>query len=184
MAASGAAAQTPPSALQPFIEEQRQQDRERALREQQERSVDVRLPTAPERTAGRLPESEVPCFRIDSLVLEGEHADDFQWLLREAAGEQSDDAPLGRCLGTQGVNTVIERLQQALIAQGWVTSRVLAAPQDLATGTLRLTLVPGRIAAIRFAEGTADRTSLRTARLANASIRSSRSLRPWAEVPW
>ena len=100
IAAGGAAAQTAPSAPQPFIEEQRQQDRERALREQQERAVDVRLPTAPERSAGRLPESEIPCFRIDRLVLEGEHADDFQWLLREASGEQNDDSPLGRCLGT------------------------------------------------------------------------------------
>lgn len=27
--------------------------------------------------------------------------------------------PFGRCLGTQGVNTVLERLQQALIARGW-----------------------------------------------------------------
>jgi len=163
LAAGGAGAQPTPSAPQPFIEEQRQQERERALREQQERAVDVRLPIAPERTAGRLPESEAPCFRIDRLVLEGERADDFEWLLRKAAGEQSDDIPIGRCLGTQGVNTVLERLQQALIARGWVTSRVLAAPQDLASGTLRLTLVPGRIAAIRFAEGTTDRTSLRTA---------------------
>jgi hemolysin activation/secretion protein len=163
MAAGGAAAQTAPSAPQPFIEELRQQDRERALREQQERAVDVRLPVTPERSAGRLPDSEAPCYRIDRLMLEGERADDFQWLLREAAGEQNDDSPLGRCLGTQGVNIVIERLQQALIARGWVTSRVLAAPQDLASGTLRLTLVPGRIAAIRFAEGTTDRTSLRTA---------------------
>ena len=159
----GAWAQANPSAPQPFVEQLRQQERERALREQQERAVDVRLPTAPERSAGRLPESEAPCFRIDRLVLDGERADDFQWLLREAAGEQSADTPLGRCLGTQGVNTVIERLQQALIARGWVTSRVLAAPQDLASGTLRLTLVPGRIAAIRFADGTADRSSLRTA---------------------
>lgn len=99
MAAGGAAAQTAPSAPQPFIEEQRQQDRERALREQQERSVDVRLPTAPERSTGRLPESEAPCFRIDRLVLDGERADAFQWLLREAAGEQSADTALGRCLG-------------------------------------------------------------------------------------
>ena len=43
MAVGGVAAQTSPSAPQPFIEELRQQDRERALREQQERAVDVRL---------------------------------------------------------------------------------------------------------------------------------------------
>ena len=41
------------------------------------------------------------------------------------------------------------------------TTRVLAPPQDLTGGTLAFTLVPGRIAAIRFAEGTGDRTALR-----------------------
>jgi hemolysin activation/secretion protein len=41
-------------------------------------------------------------------------------------------------------------VQNALIGRGYVTARVLAAPQDLLTGTLHLTLVPGRIRAIRF----------------------------------
>jgi hemolysin activation/secretion protein len=45
---------------------------------------------------------------------------------------------------------VLARAQQAAIARGFVTTRVLAAPQDLSTGTLTLSLVPGRIAAIRL----------------------------------
>ncbi|WP_219212063.1 ShlB/FhaC/HecB family hemolysin secretion/activation protein [Variovorax boronicumulans] len=163
VAAVPAAAQTHPSAPQPFIEELRQQERERALRAQQERAVDARLPVEAPPAPGRLPEAETPCFRIDRVVLGGERAGEFQWLLPAAAGAQGDDAPIGRCLGTQGVDTVLARLQQALVERGWVTTRVLAPPQDLAGGTLAFTLVPGRIAAIRFAEGTRDRTALRNA---------------------
>ena len=151
------------STAQPFAEDLRQQERERALRARQERAVDATLPRSEAPAIGRLPDAESPCFRIDTLALTGPRADAFQWLLAAAAGDQADDSPTGRCLGTQGVNTVLARLQRALIERGWVTTRVLAAPQDLAGGTLTLTLVPGRIAAIRFASDTADRTSLRTA---------------------
>ncbi|KQP13045.1 ShlB/FhaC/HecB family hemolysin secretion/activation protein [Pseudorhodoferax sp. Leaf267] len=160
LASTSALAQSP---AQPFAEDLRQQERERALRAQNERAVDAHLPRADAPAIGRLPDAEAPCFRIERLELTGARADAFQWLLPRAAGAQGDDSPLGRCLGTQGVNTVLARLQQALVERGWVTTRVLAAPQDLASGTLRLTLVPGRIAAIRFAEDTANRTSLRNA---------------------
>lgn len=94
-------------------------------------------------------ESESPCFRVERLALSGERSADFQWALDAAAGPDANDSPLGRCLGTQGVNTVMARLQQAIIARGFVTTRVLAAPQDLSTGLLTFTLVPGRIAAVR-----------------------------------
>ena len=39
---------------------------------------------------------------------------------------------------------VMARIQNAIIARGFVTTRILARPQDLKTGTLVLT-VPGRI---------------------------------------
>jgi hemolysin activation/secretion protein len=149
LTSTSAFAQANPSAPNPFVEQLRQQERERALREQQEKSVDARLQDAPKADASRLPESESPCFRIDRLVLAGERSEDFQWALQAAAGPEANDTPLGRCLGTQGVNIVMARLQQAVIARGYVTTRVLAAPQDLATATLTFTLVPGRIAAIR-----------------------------------
>ncbi|WP_170855517.1 ShlB/FhaC/HecB family hemolysin secretion/activation protein [Variovorax sp. CF079] len=152
-----------PSAPNPFVEEQRQQERERALRQQQERAVDSRLqPAAPPETR-RLAKDESPCFRVERIVLDGELAEDFQGILSSAAGEDGSDDPLGRCLGTEGVNIVLTRLQQAAVARGYVTTRVLAAPQDLSQGTLTLTLIPGRIAAIRKASGSDARTSLHNA---------------------
>lgn len=164
-AAAVAQAQTAPlpSAPNPFVEEQRQQERERALRQQQERAVDSRLQPAAQPETRRLAKDESPCFRIERIVLDGELAEDFQGLLAVAAGEDGSDDPLGRCLGTEGVNIVLTRLQQAAVARGYVTTRVLAAPQDLSQGTLTLTLIPGRIAAIRFAEGSDARTSLASA---------------------
>ena len=164
-AAALAHAQTAPlpAAPKPFVEEQRQQERERALRQQQERSVDSRLQGEPRAEDRRLPQDETPCFPIGRLVLAGELSERFQWALDAAAGEEGDDSPVGRCLGTEGINIVMARLQQAVVARGYVTTRVLAAPQDLGQGTLTLTLVPGRVAAIRFADGSEARTSLANA---------------------
>ncbi|KAG1288774.1 hypothetical protein G6F64_014079 [Rhizopus arrhizus] len=48
---------------------------------------------------------------------------------------------------------VMKRVQNAIIERGYVTTRILAAPQDLKTGVLTLTVVPGRVNAIRFAAG-------------------------------
>ena len=138
------------STPQPFIEQQRQQERERALREQNERTVDQRPQAAPPAPVARIPETEAPCFRIDRVLLVGEQAELFQWTVSDLSGPEGNDSPLGRCLGTAGVNVVLARAQQAAIARGFVTTRVLAAPQDLSTGTLTLSLVPGRIAAIRL----------------------------------
>jgi hemolysin activation/secretion protein len=145
-----ARAQFNSSAPNPFVEQQRQQERERALREQNERTVDQRLQAPPLTPVQRIPESESPCFRIDRVLLAGEQSDAFQWAVADLSGPDGNDSPTGRCLGTAGVNAVLARAQQAVIAKGWVTTRVLAAPQDLSSGTLALSLVPGRIAAIRL----------------------------------
>lgn len=133
------------------------------MREQQERAVDARLPRQADARAQRLLGDEATCFYIHRLVLEGELAADFQWALSSAAkaGDEDDDWQ-GKCLGTAGVNIVLDRIQQAVIEAGYVTTRVLAGSQDLIKGTLTLTLVPGRIAAIRF-DGDGTPTSLRTA---------------------
>lgn len=122
-----------------------QQERERALQEQVlPTAPDVRLPRPADALAD-YPASEAPCFAIHELRMVGDLAERFRWALTAA------DAA-GRCLGVQGVNLAMKRVQNALIAQGYVTTRVLVKPQDLKPGVLTLTLVPGRIHAIRFAD--------------------------------
>ena len=155
---------------------QRQQERQRLLREQQEARPDVHIerPVVPE-ISERLPVDETACVMIHSLVLTGELSSRFQWLLRAAdkasnqladtardARDASDtqwDPATGRCLGAAAINQVMMRMQNALVAQGYVTSRVLAAPQDLSTGVLTLTLMPGRVRQIRFSDDSSPRAT-------------------------
>ncbi|RAN42722.1 membrane protein [Herbaspirillum rubrisubalbicans] len=126
---------------------QRQQERERALRQQQERSSDVRLPAQLGAPTEAVPNQESPCFPVHRLVLVGAGSGDFDWLLHTSGAD-----PGGRCLGVQGINALMSRLQNALVARGYVTTRILVAPQDIASGELRLTVVPGKIRTIRFAD--------------------------------
>lgn len=124
----------------------RQQERERALRERQETSPDVRRPpSTPEQE--RLPAAETPCFVIREVALKSD-ASQFAWAL--AAADPADDPATGRCLGSAGINLVMRRIQNAVIERGYVTTRVLAEAQDLQTGALTLTIIPGRVRAIRF----------------------------------
>lgn len=132
-------------------EQRRIQERDAQLREQQEKAPDARLAT-PTAEAQRLPDSDSPCFPIRQVELRGEAAAQFSWVLDSLSGPQKADSPLRKCLGTQGIGILLERAQNALVAKGFVTTRVLTEPQDLSTGNLVLTVVPGRVRAVRFAD--------------------------------
>ena len=140
----------------------RQQDRARAQREQLEKQTpDVRLLPDVEQPETRLTD-ETPCFPVDRVLLEGPSADKFQWALR-AASVAGDFIP-GRCLGGKSINLVMRRVQNAIIARGYITTRILAKPQDLTRGELLLTVVPGRVRGIRYADGSdGQRITLRNA---------------------
>lgn len=138
------------------LELQRQQERERALREQQETSPDVRLQPKPSVDAARLPEDESPCFPIREIAVKSE-THGFEWA-EDAANIEGDPA-VGRCLGTHGINLVMKRVQDAIVARGYVTTRVVAEAQDLTAGRLTLTVIPGRIRAIRFSADSDSRAN-------------------------
>lgn len=118
---------------------------------------------AQSQSAARLDEKEDPCFLIRSVTFDtGGHAlpsDVEKALSLDADG--STDSPIGKCVGATGIQTLIDRAQNALVAQGFVTSRVLAAPQNLRSGALTLTVLPGKVQHIEWAPQ-ADR-SLRRA---------------------
>jgi hemolysin activation/secretion protein len=123
---------------------------------------DVRLQKEAIRPEGRRLADESPCFPIQELALPPESMQQWSWLLEHADGQTTLDKPdpvQGRCIGAQGVQTVIDRLQSALIARGFVTSRILAAPQNLQTGQLTLQVLPGRIQEVRWAQGAGQRGS-------------------------
>jgi len=135
----------------------RQQERERELRQKNESQTPTLL-QRPELTGSVLPAEETPCRIVETLLLQGDASEHFQWSL--AAADSDDDPARGRCLGTSGIAIVVQRIQQAILERGFVTTRVLTETQDLRNGVLNLTLLPGRIRHIRFADGTSSRATL------------------------
>ncbi|MBI3531355.1 MAG: ShlB/FhaC/HecB family hemolysin secretion/activation protein [Burkholderiales bacterium] len=159
----------------------RQQERQREQRRHLESEVEVHMPAQTSGNQERLPLEETPCFKIHSVEfrlaasvspplpvagsIPSREIDSWAQAAsgvasRALAGARHDDSPIGRCLGAQGVAQLITRTQDSLHQQGWVTSRVVAAPQDLGGGTLTLTLIPGRIRLIRLKPEAAARLSL------------------------
>ncbi|AOJ97968.1 ShlB/FhaC/HecB family hemolysin secretion/activation protein [Burkholderia vietnamiensis] len=143
-----------------------EQDRQaQQQRDAQQRDATVRAPSVrsevPKVEAYPALPTETPCFRIDRFTL------DVPASLPDAAKAQGASAlPMdrfafarewlnhyeGQCVGKQGIDVLIKGLSQAILARGYVTTRVLVPEQDLSTGTLKLSLIPGTIRHVRFAD--------------------------------
>ena len=145
----------------------REQQREQQYRRQMQPPVDVRLDDpAAKQEVPRLPLDEKPCFSIQDITLTGDSASRFKFALTKAL-ERSDFKP-GMCLGAQGINIIMTLAQNAVIERGYTTTRILAAAQDLKSGHLELTVVPGRIQSIRFVDADGKEQTGRGARHTNA----------------
>lgn len=157
-----ASAQTPTAADLNESQLQRQQERESQLRQQLESHPDVRLRPSVATQSSHLPSDESPCIVIQRIALVGEMSDRFTDITDSAnyAADGSHDAIVDRCTGAIGIGIAIRRLQNELVRRGYITTRVLAGPQDLTQGTLTVQLIPGRVHAIRFAEGTPTRATI------------------------
>lgn len=133
-----------------------QQEADERLRRQQ--APDVRLqPPAPtvDVEALDLP-VEALCFPIARLHLDGERLADFGWLEAYLSGYA------GRCIGQQGINRIVQRASALIVARGYITTRLGIPEQDMASGVLRLVVVPGVIRAIRI-DGDAPERNWRSA---------------------
>lgn len=158
----------------PALEERRALEREQELQQrlqqqQKERQQQAESAAAQSQQAmvsnpfATLPAHESPCFTISEIRISGvngsavpsELLSGLEQALAHTRNAQTQewvaDSPQGRCLGAQGINVLLERAQNHLIARGYITSRVLAPQQDLKAGRLTLVVVPGRIGAIRTA---------------------------------
>lgn len=133
-----------------ILEQRRQEERIEAIRKRQEQIPDVRLPEPELQEAGRIPEGESPCFVIDRIRFVGEGIEHFNELQEEVNDRSAKDSPIGRCVGSQGVIVLYKRIQNALIAQGYITTRVGLNRQDLGTGEILFSLVPGRLRSVKF----------------------------------
>lgn len=138
----------------------RQQQRDEALQKQLQPEPQVNLGLdknlqKPAQLQYLKSHSETTCFEIKNIELQGEESKHFKFALK--AITRGEHHIIGRCLGVQGLNQALELVQNKIIARGYVTTRVLLPPQNIASGTVILTVIPGRVDQIKFAEGTSKR---------------------------
>lgn len=150
-------------AIAPSYDGRYRDERVKVIREKLERTPDVLGTSRLQLDPSRLPTQEAPCFLIDRISLKGDDAGEFAWLAPAMAGPAGDDAPQGKCLGAQGINLVLRRLQNALVEHGDITTRVAAEAQDLKSGALDFLLTPGRVNAVRLAPDSPSQTRLASA---------------------
>ncbi|WP_276558739.1 POTRA domain-containing protein, partial [Burkholderia multivorans] len=105
--------------------------------------------------------SETPCFRIDRFALHVPDALPASLKSQGASALPMDrfafarewlEHYAGQCVGKQGLDILVKGLSQAILARGYVTTRVLLPEQDLSTGILKFSLIPGMIRHVRFAD--------------------------------
>ncbi|CAN0047700.1 unnamed protein product [Ectocarpus sp. 12 AP-2014] len=162
--ASTAAAQNPQELENESLRQFRQeQERLRQQREQLQTSRDVHLQSLDEPKRPLVfPEAETPCFEISEISIEAieRPLQNWEWLYDHIDDPQDSQPVLSRCLGTQGVSVIMARLQQVLVQKGWTTTRIIAPPQDLSSGKLRLDVLEGVISDIRFNQEYGQRATL------------------------
>nr|WP_205713660.1 ShlB/FhaC/HecB family hemolysin secretion/activation protein [Burkholderia cepacia] len=152
-------AQTVPPAVRPvqdpaqlIIEQQREQARQRQL-EQPPPSVtipppsDTTLDVPPGTPVDAIVESG-PTFRVREILLQSADGERFESPTGVSRAEL--DALVAEFanheLGTHRINVLLKRLTDTFVAAGYVTTRALLGPQNLSTGTLRVTIQVGHVA--------------------------------------
>ncbi|HTJ95419.1 MAG TPA: ShlB/FhaC/HecB family hemolysin secretion/activation protein, partial [Pararobbsia sp.] len=158
----------PSSTLLDEQEQRRRAQQQQIERERVQSAPNVDLDNQPHRQTpddGRLP-PESPCFevkRVDLQLPEG-----LSDTVRVAGLRALNADPLfrgalrfiatyleqyqGQCVGREGLNLIVHRVSALVLERGYTTTRVLIPAQDLSSGTLHLTVVPGVIGSIRFAD--------------------------------
>ncbi len=145
------------------IETQRNRAKSEAAereRQQQAPRVELQPESSKTITTGSLPQ-EALCFPIKSILLEipkqllqatrqlgtsRSQMDGFRFAQEYLVRFQ------GRCIGRLGINFIVKGVTNQILNKGYSTTRVGVAEQDLSGGILKLTLIPGLIHQIRFAD--------------------------------
>ncbi|MGT2490224.1 POTRA domain-containing protein [Cupriavidus basilensis] len=83
-------------------------------------------PPKPASTGPLILPAESPCFRIRTVRWEG--AEDFAWLRAEAGILPT------QCVGGKGLEAIQDYFSARLLAQGYITTRVVIPDQNLASG--------------------------------------------------
>ncbi|WP_201508912.1 ShlB/FhaC/HecB family hemolysin secretion/activation protein [Psychrobacter alimentarius] len=138
---------------QAITPEQYQEQRSEALKQQQLVKPTVNINTDTYQQAPSAPivsassQSTDPasnaCFDINHIYLTGELSEKFTFALMPYT--KGKTSLLGSCLSVNDINQLVTNVQNRIIEKGYVTTRVLVENQNLKSGNLFLTLIPGRI---------------------------------------
>ncbi len=90
-------------------------------------------------------DNERPCFIISKIELEEPITTHAQFRKSLKSLQQGKNNILGKCLGEKSLNHAKNILQNEIIDQGFITSRVSIKNQDLSTGKLVFTIYPGKV---------------------------------------
>ncbi|WP_213014940.1 ShlB/FhaC/HecB family hemolysin secretion/activation protein [Acinetobacter rathckeae] len=99
--------------------------------------------------------SEEVCFPVQHLILEGDQAKEFTFAVVPFTHGKNNI--IGRCLGVEGLNQLVELIQNKIIEKGYITTRVLLPQQNVSSGSVRFTVVAGKVNAINFSSNTSKR---------------------------
>lgn len=113
---------------------------------------------------------ETPCFPVGDVVVENIDREALRWVEGFAARY------VGRCVGVQALSYIVRDLQAAFIERGLVTTRAGLPEQDLATGTLRIVVVPGVVEDIRINRGDNPRVWVRATPVGRGDLLDLRAL--------
>ena len=156
-------AQVPPAEAEE-TRRRAQEEAEQRQRRQQAPNIHIQeAELAAEEVESLALPAESPSFTISRLVLA--LPESCPAALRAKAASDRQGAPFwfaqrylnqyaGRAMGSEGLNLIVRRLTRRILSLGYTTTRVGMPEQNLASGTLELTLFPGVIEAIRIADPT------------------------------
>lgn len=145
------------------IFQQRSQQQDEQQRRFKASPPDIRLQPTDKKTVETGFPIESRCFELSRIELTGrQHFPHWLPLQRLA------NTGVGHCLGVKGINQLMGRLQNLLVSHGWVTSRILAPEQNLTSGILQLTLLPGKVHRVRYRDKSNAGATLFTAMPAHA----------------
>ena len=144
MASAGVQAQVSPigplppeDPAQRLLREQRQRDLQREAT-QPPPQIDSRVPMAPDVRVEDVEETAAT-FDIRRIEVEG------NTVLSDAEVDAVTAPFIGQRLGANRINLLLRRFTEAFVAKGYITTRAYLGEQNLASGVLRVTVVPGRV---------------------------------------
>lgn len=151
-----------PATVDTEVLRRRDENAEQERRQRQQAPAVRLLPEPDESEANSKPlPAEAHCFPVQHIVLA--LPEQLSGPVRQAGLRHLAQGPFqqaqayleryqGQCLGPAAISELAARIGRRILAQGYSTTRVTVPEQDLSTGTLTLTLLPGIIRTIRFAD--------------------------------